>query len=633
MEFFRSLLANKFVGGFLLGIIILGMAVWGIEDIFTGGVGSNVIRAGERGLDINDVNRRFEDELNRLRREQTGNAITRQQAVQAGILDEVFGREAARLTSLGFAREIGADASAKAVTDTVREIEAFQNAVTGEFDLETYRRVLAQNQFAQSQFEDDLADDLTITNVREGVEAAIVAPTALARPLAILQAETRTASWFALSRDALEEPDAPTDEDLQAFFSEFESAFAQPERRALSLLSVTARDFLHQAEVSEEEIEAVYEATKTRRLATPEQRTFEEARYATEEAARNAFGALSVGADIATTNPVFVETKTAVERDIAIEEFREDLFSETAGIGAVSGPFEVAGGYILGRVTAIEPGEPKPLDDVRDEITEEIAAEQAEAKFYDAFNQMDDLIGRGLTLAEMGAEFGAPVVSFLPVDRRGVSEDGVTIRALLSAADGLAQAFELPEGTVGDRFDGDQSIYVVSVDQIVPARTPALEDIRDRVLTAYQANAEQEALQLAADAVKERIETAAASLDDEAESYGAAVSETTTPLRRTVPDQSVPIQIAQAVFNGAEGDVLVVRGDAADEVYIVQVGAIERPDAAQLDLLAPVSRSQISTQLSNDILFAFEQQLREEIELVTDDAAYAAYRTRLLEDQ
>ncbi|MEL6325122.1 MAG: hypothetical protein AAFQ84_12915, partial [Pseudomonadota bacterium] len=65
----------------------------------------------------------------------------------------------------------------------------------------------------------------------------------------------------------------------------------------------------------------------------------------------------------------------------------------------------------------------------------------------------------------------------------------------------------------------------------------------------------------------------------------------------------------------------------------VQVGAIERPDAAQLDLLAPVSRSQISTQLSNDILFAFEQQLREEIELVTDDAAYAAYRTRLLEDQ
>ncbi|MEL6324067.1 MAG: SurA N-terminal domain-containing protein, partial [Pseudomonadota bacterium] len=204
MEFFRSLLANKFVGGFLLGIIILGMAVWGIEDIFTGGVGSNVIRAGERGLDINDVNRRFEDELNRLRREQTGNAITRQQAVQAGILDEVFGREAARLTSLGFAREIGADASAKAVTDTVREIEAFQNAVTGEFDLETYRRVLAQNQFAQSQFEDDLADDLTITNVREGVEAAIVAPTALARPLAILQAETRTAFWFALSRDALE---------------------------------------------------------------------------------------------------------------------------------------------------------------------------------------------------------------------------------------------------------------------------------------------------------------------------------------------------------------------------------------------------------------------------------------------
>ncbi|MEL7130000.1 MAG: SurA N-terminal domain-containing protein, partial [Pseudomonadota bacterium] len=126
MEFFRNLVANKIVGPLLLGIVILGMAVWGIEDIFSGGIGSNIIKAGERGITQQGLDRKFESYLANVRDESPGNAISRQQATEQGLLDQLFNVEASRLINLGYAREIGADASAQALTDAVRDFDAFK---------------------------------------------------------------------------------------------------------------------------------------------------------------------------------------------------------------------------------------------------------------------------------------------------------------------------------------------------------------------------------------------------------------------------------------------------------------------------------------------------------------------------
>ncbi|MEM8637023.1 MAG: SurA N-terminal domain-containing protein, partial [Pseudomonadota bacterium] len=186
MEFFRSLVSNKIVGTLLLGLIILGMAVWGTENIFSGNFGSGVISVGERSISQQELDREFERTLRILRQQDESNrTLTRQQAVEFGLLDQEISQQTTRLLLLGYAREIGADASSQALADSIRADENFQNQVTGAFDLDTYRRVLANNNFTQAGYEQGLKDNLTLGYIEDAVVSAVSAPSDLSRLQAI----------------------------------------------------------------------------------------------------------------------------------------------------------------------------------------------------------------------------------------------------------------------------------------------------------------------------------------------------------------------------------------------------------------------------------------------------------------
>lgn len=628
----RALTRNKFTGGILLGLVILSMAVWGIEDIFSGNFGSNIYQAGERGVSEQQLNRKFENYLNNVRREQPENAITRQQAAEQGILDQIFNVERSRLTSLGYARSLGADASAKALAADVTAIEAFHSPVTNAFDEQTYRQRLANISISPSEFEEDTQDRLTLDYLREAVEATLQSPTDLARIQAVFDNEARSVSWFTIDASAIGEPADPTEDELSAFYNERTELFQAPERRALTLLQLSAEDFLHQSDPSEEDITELYEATKQLRLATPDQRTFLQAIYQSEDAAREGFGILAVGGDLTPGPGVTITTRTAIADDIAIEEFRTSLFSPTVAAGTVAGPYEVNGNWVVGRLLEVEPGTPKTLEDVREELIAEIAADNAEIAYYTALNEFDDLIGQGLGVAEIGERFGAPVISFAPVDARGVTAQGEFLQALTVSPDAFRQAFVLTLNDMTDRYDEDAGTILISVDEIIPQSTPPLEENRGDALTAYFASKETETLQEAADASKARLDAGEALLADEATRFGSTV-ESATGLRRTAFDRTLPQAVLRATFTLDEGAVSVIQGNSPTERIVIKLDSIERPQASDLDVLAPISRPKINEQITQDILFAFEQEVQAAMETNTNAAAFNAYKTRLIEDQ
>ncbi|MEM9667690.1 MAG: peptidyl-prolyl cis-trans isomerase [Pseudomonadota bacterium] len=635
MEFFRSLVSNKFVGSILLGLIILGMAVWGTENIFSGNFGASVVKVGERGITQQELDEGFERTLRFLRSQSEANrTLTRQQAVQQGLLDREISQQSARLMYLGFAREIGADASSEALAKVVRENESFNSPITGQFDLETYRRVLADNRFSQVQYENGLKDDLTIGYVQDAIEGAVRVPSDLARLQAIFNGEERRIAWIPLREGSLPEPAEPTEEELLTFFETQQAAFTIPERRQISLLSVSTEDFLHLGEFTEDDISAYYEATKTRRLATPEARTFVEAIFVDEDAALNAFGVLAGGGDIDAASASSISTRSAMEDEIGVGEFRDAIFATRATEGSVVGPFETPGGWLVGKVEAITPGEPKPLEEVREELVAELAAENAETEYYNAFNRFDDLIGQGLTIEEIGVEIGAPVLSFLPVDRRGTTGDGDFVGAFQDAPQALGVAFDLPENVVSDRIDGEDTSYVVSVDGIQPSAPPAFEDVRETVRGRLMATRQSEALQTVADAVRSTLESGVSTLEEQAELYDSAVVRPEASMSRTSFDQTLPRPVLQAAFDmDQEGDVTVAQGLLPGERFIVQLESLTRPSPEDLDLLAIVSGAQLTEGLRGDLQQAFQQELVESLEIETNAAALAAYRAAILDDQ
>lgn len=632
LGFMRALTRNKFTGGILLGLVILSMAVWGIEDIFSGNFGSNIYQAGERGVTEQQLNRKFENYLNNVRREQPGNAITRQQATQQGILDQIFTVERSRLTSLGYARELGADASAGALTADVTSIEAFQNPVTKAFDDGYYRSRLQNIGVSPTEFEQDTQDRLTLDYLREGVEATVIPPTDLARVQALFDGEVRAISWFAITKDTLPEPAAPSEEELQAFYQERADIFQAPERRRLTMLQLSADSFIDEDSVTEEDITALYEATKSTRLATPDQRTFIQAIYPTEDAAAQAFGVLAVGGELEASPEATISTRTAIADEVALQEFRDNLFAPNAAPGTVAGPFETPNGWIVGSLTAVTPGEPKPLEEVRPELIAEIAADNAEIAYYTALNEFDDLIGQGLRVSEIAERFGTDVTSFDPVDARGLTSEGEFIQELTVSPDAFQQAFALQEGDITDRYDEDAGTILISIDEIIAQNLPPLEDNRERALEAFKLSRENDALQSAADAAKANIETGESTMSEEATRFEANL-ETSDGLRRTAFDRTLPQSVLRAAFTLDEGKTSVVQGRAPTERIIVKLETIVRPATSELDILAPISAPKIREQINQDILFAFEQEVQEAVKINTNVAAFNAYKTRLLEDQ
>ena len=631
----RRLTQNKFAGGILFGLVILSMAVWGpgLSDVFSGGFGTDIIKAGERSATEQQINRKFENYLNNVRREDPSNAITRQQATEQGILDQVFNVERSRLTNLGYARQLEVDASAKALLEDVNAIEAFKNPLTNKFDPQYYRNALNRIDVTRGEFESDTQDRLTLDYVRDGINAAIVPPTDIARVQAIFDGEVRYISWFPIGMETIGDVSEPTEDALKAFYETQKAAFEAPERRALTLLNLSADDFLHQAEVTEEKILASYEATKFQRLAVAEQRTFIEYAFADEEKAKAAFGVLAVGGEIPESSDSTQITRTTSQDQVAIEEFRDQLFAPGVEIGAVAGPFAANGSWIIGRITGITPGTPRTLDETREEITAELAAQEAEIAFYRALNEVDDLIGQGLNVEEIGAAFGAPVLSFEPVDARGLSADGSFFQPLVASPDAFRQAFELPQGQMTDRFDEDVSTVLISIDNVVPKSTPPLEENRARVKTAYNISKQGELLRAAAEGAKLALDEGTSSMEEQAELYQAVLERPERGLRRTAFDRSLPPSVLRAAFTLEENGALAVEGRTADEMIVVKLERIDRPVASELDVLAPISAPKISEQLNQDLLFAFELEVQNAMDVKLNSGVYNAYKTRLLEDQ
>ena len=84
---FRNLIRSK-VALVLIGLLILSLAVWGITDIFKPGLGASLVKAGNRTVEVTDVDR-YANNFVRSQQNQ-GNDVTKQDLVQSGRLDQII---------------------------------------------------------------------------------------------------------------------------------------------------------------------------------------------------------------------------------------------------------------------------------------------------------------------------------------------------------------------------------------------------------------------------------------------------------------------------------------------------------------------------------------------------------------
>jgi peptidyl-prolyl cis-trans isomerase D len=631
LSMIRNMLRTK-LAGLLFILIIVAMGAWGVTDVFSGGIGNNLASAG----DVELTEAQFDQEVERQLRTATddrGRAISKAQATERGIIDQIFQRELFQTTLVAYADRIGARATNEAVLETIRSDEAFQTD-TGSFDPALYRGLLNQSGFTPASFENFLRRDLSISRIRRSVGAALQSPDAIVRLQSGYANEERQAQWFFLTFDDLPEPEPITDEELTAFYDERRDELENPQRRRISLLQLSVDDFLNQSEFTEDELVAYYESVKSREYAGPDTRTWTEFVFASEEDARAQLGRIAGGADPSTiTNLVSSSERSGLQSSVSNQSLADRLFAPTASIGGIFGPFESGRFYTVARLQEITPGEVEPFEDVRQEIVDTLSREQAVGLYYDSITRLDNLIGTGASLEEIGQDMGTPVLSFAPVERSGATRVGRQLSALQQDPAILQRAFELTEGGKTSRFGQDESAFIVRVDEIIEPFTPDLDEIRDDLRTGLEAQRRTTALSEAADEIKQRVEDGELTFAEAAAEYGAELSAPDILFTRNPsPESGIPPALAGAVFSlREEGNVVNAPLSTGDTVALIQLVEIDRVDLAS-DEAAMTASQELTDSIGNDLFSAFIAGIQDDVELQVNQNALASYKARVNPD-
>lgn len=630
-------LTRSLVGKLVLMIVVVGMALWGVDQIFAqirSGLGANIAAAGARSITPQQLDDRVEAVLRNINAS-AEKPVSKSEALENGLIDQVIAVEKARLVRLGYAENAGISPSTQAVVEEMNSITAFQNPLTGDLDSVMFRDRIAQLGMTPAQFERQLQDDIIIETLSAGGGAGIYGPKVLANLQAHYLAETREARWFFFDTSRAPPPAAPTEEEVRNYYDQNLESLKKPERRALDVLRMSSDDFTGKVEVTEQEIATIYEATKSERFSGPDQRTYAELVFASRDAARTAFGLLAGGADPnSVTGASSIVLKTARAEEVTDAALREAMFGPGRQSGAMFGPREVNGQWLVARLISVQPGPVKPLEEVSEQIRLDLARERAQLLFGDALDTLDEALSAGHRLEEIAEEIGLPVISLAPVDQGGFTDQGESFSLIADVPEALTQAFRLKEGEITSRFDVSSSVVLVSTRRVVEASTPEYEaikeDIRATLVAERRANAAQEAVSEALSRIRSgqsSFETVAAEADEQIDTLPEPVS------RLNAQAMGIPGPILQALFGNKEGEIISLPAGDGTVFVILQVTKVSPPAADIMTSIGASAAAEITTALTSDIEQALDYELQSAMRLKDNPAAIAAYKRSIASAQ
>ncbi len=611
----HSLLAKVIVGA-IVGLLAVSFAFFGLTDVL-GGPRNAVTIVGDQTITVRDFARAF-DRAVIAEGEATGQALTDEEAVARGLDVQLLRSQINDRLWREHASRLGVRASDDMLTDELGTVPAFQNPATGAFDPSLYARILAANNLRWQDVEADFRGAILRDQVEGVLTRGVQTPSAIAAMRVAFFDEQRDVTVVSVGPEAAAGEIAdPTDEDLTPYFLLNRARFAIPDRRAITLLTLTKDEFLESVDVSEEDVQALF-AVREDELTTPETRDLLEiavpasptaAVTAAQVAERLRAGEEpdAVAADLGLAEPNrYVGARADALFDPAA---REAAFA--LGVGETSDPVEGALAVSVWRVDAITPAAPAVFADVEAQLRDELREDLAEGALFDAVDAFQQAQDEGAGLEEAATAAGVPVVSFAPVDQRGFDGDGVPVGVFGLYPQILQRAFEV-------EVDFDTSLVEIStdayfalrVDGVREGRTPELDEVRERVVAGWTAE-QRRARVTAALAAAETKLNQGLPLDDVLAEAGPGVSGLTTRIDRSGQAARLSPGLTQSVFTAAIGET--VRGAAGDPntVAAVRVETIvdgQSADEATLAILAAATSEAMREDLRILALATLEQR-------------------------
>src|SRR5690606_20397844 len=339
-------------------------------------IGTNTVaRVGDEEITAREFQRAYSTDLQRFA-QQMGQMPTPEQALAMGVPSATLNRLASDAAINSTAEQLGLGVSDDRLAIMLRQDPSFAGTL-GQFERQNFLRVLQQSGFTEAEYFELQTRAARRQQLAAALFADISAPEAALELVSGYAGDTRSIDYLVLNETSVPAVAEPTEEELAAYLEEHQGEFRTVEERSVHVLSLSPETLAATITIPEAEIEAEYERTRASRT-RPERRRIVQVALNTEaqqavfeegQTAGESFETLAAEAGVA-PDDLGLLSETQVT-DPALAE---------AAFGLAEGEFTVipgVGGQRAVAVTEIEAGGETALAEVRGEIAQGLALEQA----------------------------------------------------------------------------------------------------------------------------------------------------------------------------------------------------------------------------------------------------------------
>ncbi|MGI4818410.1 MAG: SurA N-terminal domain-containing protein [Janthinobacterium lividum] len=573
---FRNFAKSKWAVG-LFALIILSFVVVGAQsDIFAKLGARHVISAGERSVD----QQRFRADFERVRAnisEQAGRPVSFEELVEQGYLGQFLESQTQRLGFSAWAWKAGIRPGKELVLKRIREVPAFFNSITGQFDQELYVQALSQQSITPEMLEQDLRDEFAAAHYGAGLAAGVRLPAVYSALLAAQAMETRDGAWFTVTQAMAGSAGQPTDEQLNAFIKEMDAQLRRPEFRKVSLVLFTPGPNDARPAVTEEQLRERFEFRKDS-LTQPETRSFTVLSAPSKEVADKIAAELRAGkpvAEVAAANRIqptpYNNTPRTALGDPAIADAVFGL--QAAGTTAA---IQARVGFAVAQVTAINAGRDVTFEEARPALVQELQAEAAKTVAYDRVKKFEDARAEGKSIADAVAASGARLTQLPAFTQQGQLENGQPMQAPPAI---IETAYALSKGGESDVINAaDGQYFALRVDDVIPSALPPLDEFRAPLTQAWVQRENARLLSAKAEELAGRVRAG-----EDITAVAASVNASVTVRTNVAADQASQNANGAAVLRGlfGQGKDQVFTGNSETGFIVGRVNAIHAADPAK----------------------------------------------------
>ena len=281
--------------------------------------------------------------------------------------------------------------------ETIMAIPAFQS--DGQFSKSNYEVLLRAQNMTPQMFEARLRHDMALTQLRRSIAETAIASHAVTERVAALQEQRREVQESLVAAQPFRAQVTIAEAQLKAYYDANPGEFRIPERVRAEYVVLSADALGRQDAVSEAELVAAYEA-RAAQYRVEEQRRASHILVKTREEAdklaaelKKAPGRFAELAKKHSQDPGSAEKGGDLGffgRGMMVPAFEEAAFRQKEGeIGA---PVQSDFGWHLIRVTGVQAGKSRPLQEVRGELAAELAKQKGTRRFAEAAENFSNMV-------------------------------------------------------------------------------------------------------------------------------------------------------------------------------------------------------------------------------------------------